>query len=114
MLGKDEQQCELMTRHGAKLAVEPHDTRAEVDLQPSKMHQVVVLTSLGAAQDRAQPRQQFARLKRLRQIVVGAQFKTDDPVHRVPARREHEDRRPAARTDATATGTLSSSRWGMR
>ena len=46
-----------------------------------------------AAQDRAQPRQQLARLERLGQIIVGAHLQADHAVHGVAARGQHQDRR---------------------
>jgi hypothetical protein len=45
-----------------------------------------------AAQDGADARQQFARLERLGQVVVGAQLQADDPVHGVALGGEHEHR----------------------
>jgi hypothetical protein len=45
-----------------------------------------------AAHDGADARGQFARVERLRQIIVGAQFQPDDPVHIFPARRQHDHR----------------------
>ena len=46
----------------------------------------------GAAQHRLDPRQQFARVKRFRQVVVGAHFQADDAVHIAAARGQHDDR----------------------
>jgi len=54
------------------------------------------------AQDRAQPRQQLARLERLRQVVVGADLEPDHAVHRVAARGEHQHRGIGARTQPAA------------
>ena len=46
-----------------------------------------------ATDDRADPGQKLARVERLRQIIVGADLESDDPVGLVAARRQHQDRR---------------------
>ena len=46
-----------------------------------------------AAQDRLDPGEQFARIERLREIVVGAHFEPDDTIHVFAARGQHDDRR---------------------
>ncbi|OIQ63275.1 hypothetical protein GALL_551850 [mine drainage metagenome] len=46
---------------------------------------------LRAAQQGAQPGQQFARAERLGQIVVGADFEADHPVDFLATRRQHQD-----------------------
>ncbi len=45
------------------------------------------------AEDRGDPEQQFARLERLRQIVVGARLQPLDPVAGLVARGQEQDRR---------------------
>ena len=56
-------------------------------------------TAAGAAQNRADARHQFARIEGLAQIVVGAEFETDDAVDVVAARREHQDGRLVGRAE---------------
>lgn len=56
-----------------------------------------------AAQYRARPGDQFARVKRLGQVVVGAQLDADDSVHCVALRGDHDDRhRQRAAAEAAA------------
>ncbi len=45
-----------------------------------------------AAQNGSQPRQQFTRLEGLRQIVIGADFQAHNPINRIAAPRQHENR----------------------
>ena len=45
-----------------------------------------------AAQQRMDPRHQFARQERLREVIVGAGFKADHVVERVALRGQHQDR----------------------
>ena len=92
-----------MAGQRAGVAVEPHD-RARRCRSPAGRTAACpcVSSALGAAQDRPQPRQQLARLERLGQIVVGAEFEPDDAVHGVAARGQHQDRRRRPRADAAA------------
>jgi len=48
--------------------------------------------SLGAAQNRANARDQLARVIRLGQIIVSAEFKADDAINVFAARRQHQHR----------------------
>ena len=45
-----------------------------------------------AAQDGADAGGQFARVERLRQVIVGAEFQADDAVDIFAARGQHDDR----------------------
>ena len=73
-----------------------------VDLEPAVALHVLRRRAALAPQDRAQPRQQFARLERLRQIVVGADLEPDHAVHGVAARGQHQDRHVGGLADAAA------------
>ena len=64
----------------------------------------------GAAQHGADAGQQFARIERLRYIVVCAKFQADDPVGFLPHRGQHHDRHiglaaePAGKVQPAFTG----------
>ncbi len=75
---------------------------AAVDLEAAVALHVLRRGARLAPQDRAQPRQQLARLERLRQIVVGADLEADDAVHGVAARGQHQDRHVGGLADAAA------------
>src|SRR3546814_14558446 len=68
-----------------------------------------------ASQDGADTGQQFTRIERLAEIVVGAEFEADDAVDLVAFRRQHQDRQgivaaqPAAdrQTDLATIGRAS-------
>ena len=60
------------------------------------------LGATAAAEDRPHPREQFARLEGLGQVVVGPHLETDDAVHGVAAGGEHQDRRVLAAADGPA------------
>src|SRR6266403_774748 len=47
----------------------------------------------GAAQNRANPGHQLARIEGLAQVVIGPELQAHDPVDVIPARREHQDGR---------------------
>ncbi len=76
-----------LSRHG----VEPPAAKAE--------HPLARLGRRGAGahatQDVSQARQQLARIDRFYQVVVGAHFESDDPVHLVAAAREDDQRHVA-------------------
>ncbi len=69
-----QQQLELIACEDFRFAVEFHLPRAGVDLQPAEMQQFRFRAARTAAQDRFQPRQQFARLERFGEIIVSADF----------------------------------------
>ena len=101
-LGQRQQQRELVGGEGAFLAVEPHGAGALVDLETAEAHRVGLRGRALAAQDGAQPGLQLARLEGLGEIVVGADFEADHPVHRLAARRQHQDRHVGGRAQAAA------------
>ena len=110
-LGQRQQNRELVRGDGALLAVDPHDARALVDLEAAEAKNVGFRCGAAlAAQDGAQAGLQFARLEWLGEIVVGAQFEADHAVHRLAARRQHQDRdvaaaaQPAAEIEAVGVG----------
>ena len=55
-----------------------------------------------APQDRAQAREQLARLEGLRQVVVRAEFEADDAVDGIAAPGQHEHRRVGGRAQLPA------------
>jgi hypothetical protein len=62
-------------------------------VQPAKCCFLHILgRRLSAAQHAADTRQQLAWLERLGQIIVRPHFKTEDPVDRLAARGQHDDR----------------------
>jgi len=87
-----QQQCKLMAGDFTCHTVEPHRACGAVYLQPAEAQHIGRRILPAAPEDRAQARQQFARLKRLRQIIVCADFQTDDPVHRIAAGGQHQNR----------------------
>ena len=97
-----QEQRELVARQRPDLAVEAHLARAAVDLQPAEAQQVGLGRTWPTPQDGSQAGKQLARLEGLGQIVVGPQLETDDAVHGVSARGQHQDRHVAARADLAA------------
>ncbi len=65
----------------------------------SALHSVRVIRRPGPAQYRAQARRQLARVERLREVVVGADLETDDPVEFLAPRGQHEHRNRRERPD---------------
>jgi hypothetical protein len=59
---------------------------------------------IAAAQDAADARQQFARLERFRQVVVGAHFQAEDAVQRLVAGGQHDDRQRRVGAQLAAQG----------
>jgi len=55
-----------------------------------------------AAQHRVDPRQQFARIERLGQVIVGAHFQPENAVDVLAARGQHDDRHLRFRADLAA------------
>jgi len=65
--------------------------------QPAKLKESGTLISYrraapGAPQDAADARQQFAWIERLGQIIVGTHLQSDDAIHRIALRSEHQHR----------------------
>jgi hypothetical protein len=59
---------------------------------------------VAAAQDAADARQQFARLERFGQVVVGAHFQAEDAVQRLVAGGQHDDRQSRLGAQLAAQG----------
>ena len=60
---------------------------------PGPDGRLAVARAVGAAQHRIDPGQQFTRVERLGEIVVRADFETDDAIGLVPLGGEHDHRR---------------------
>jgi hypothetical protein len=79
------------------LAAHGDGARVAVDLERAETHQLpaggraAVAPRAVPAQDRADARQQLARLEGFGQVVVGADLQADDAVHRVALGGEHHD-----------------------
>src|SRR5262245_45527279 len=102
MLREREQQGELIAGERPRRTVKTHLAGAAVDLESSIAQQVWLGSAPASAQDRAQPRQQLARLEWLRQIIVGPHLEAYDPVHGVAAGGQHEDGAVRASADLPA------------
>ena len=89
------QDVELVAGQLADAAVDPHLAGVDVDLEPAEAQHRVVAQRRGAAQQRLDAREQLARLEGLGQVVVGAELQTDDAVHRLAARGQHQQRQAA-------------------
>jgi hypothetical protein len=91
---KDREELELGSgeRHfGTVLAVED----AAQHVEPEFVEVVFLrlgrcLGAAGAIEDRANAREELARMEGLRNVIVGAHLEADDAVHILAARREHE------------------------
>ncbi len=90
-----------MAGQGADLSVHPHLARAAVDLEPAEAQQRIG-RRCAAPQHGAQAGQQFARVERLGQVVVGAQLQADHAVGGIAPRGEHDDRHGAGCAQAGA------------
>ena len=79
-----------------ELTGQPGLACSQVNLQPAEAQHVVGgRVRDRSTQQRLYPCQQLARLEGFGQIVISAQFEADDPVHRLAARREHQQREMA-------------------
>ena len=95
--GQRHQQVELVGGQLARRARNRNRTRVAVNLKRAKMHHLVAAGRCGAAvvvaapaQHGANAGQQLARLERLGQVVVSANFQADDAIHRVALGRQHQ------------------------
>ena len=99
------EQVELLRRE-LDLAVADHRLAAAgVDHEVAVANLLaLVAAALGrrAAQHALHPRHELARVERLRQVVVGADLETDDLVHVLVARGQHQDRDVRALAHAAA------------
>ena len=99
------QQVELLRRKLDLLVADVHLTPACVDVQVAVLDRLVLaLAALGrgATEDRADARNELARIERLRQVVVGADLESDDLVDVLVARGQHQDRHVGVLADALA------------
>ena len=98
VLGESDEQVELVARQDLRLAVDPHVAGAEVDLQATEAQRGPLLLDHPPLppQDRPQPRQEFARVEGLGQVVVGPDLQPDDAVGVVAARRSASGSGPAS------------------
>ena len=99
MFAKRVQKIEFGARHRDLRPDRRHDlTRREVDAPAGEFIDLPRGTRLDrvrrarAPQHRADSRQQFARIERLGEIIVGAHFETDDLVDILALRRDDNDR----------------------
>ena len=93
------EQVELLRRELDLLAADRRLAAAGVDAQVAvRDHLGLELAALrrGAPQDRLDPRDELARVERLRQVVVGADLEPDDLVDVLVARGQHQDRHVGA------------------
>jgi hypothetical protein len=100
--GQRKQQVELVRGQCARLAVDAHQPRAAVDGEPAEAQLVAGRLRAAPAQQGAHAGQQFARLERLRQVIVGADLQPDDAVERVALGGKHQDRQCGQRVVAGA------------
>ena len=100
-LGQRHQQIKLVRGQLTGLTRHADHARVAVNLQRAKTQRVACGgcgTLTVAAQHGANARQQFTRLKRLGQVIVGAHFQANDAVHRVTLGSEHQYRCGRQRT----------------
>jgi hypothetical protein len=69
--------------------------RAGVQRHSIDLHASAVYLVLGAPQDGSNARRQFARIERLRKIIVGSQLQADDAIDVFAARGQHQNRNAA-------------------
>ena len=95
-LGQHGQELELVAGEVAGLAAQARLACAQVDFELAE-DQDLVVTGFGrrAPQQGLDTRQQFTRLERLGQVVVGAQLQANDAVHGLATRGQHQQRQPA-------------------
>jgi hypothetical protein len=77
--------------------------RVAIDFQTAEPQRPVSGCAARApAQYRAQPGQQFARLERFGQVIVGADLQAHDPIGRISASGQHQHRRVGFRAQLAA------------
>ncbi len=74
------------------LAVDLRHAARQVQRQVAQLHLRAGLRRVGSPQHGAQPCGEFARVAGLGQVVVGAQFQTEDAVQRLAAGGQHQHR----------------------
>ena len=70
--GEGQEQLELMAGERTNFSVEPHFARTVIDVESAKAQHVRAGRAFDAPQDCLKSRRQFARLKRLAEIIIGA------------------------------------------
>ena len=73
-----------------------------IDFEAAETQRLLGRWRAAPAQDRAQPREQFARLEGFGQIVVRAELESDDAIGCVAARGQHQHGRVALRAQRAA------------
>ena len=103
------QHCKLTAGERHRLIFTEHFTRTEVQFELTKRNDRFFLRRRArqfirlTAQDCANTCQQFTRVKRFRDVIVSADFQSNDTVHFFALRRNHNDRhRVALAAQATA------------
>ena len=71
-------------------AVAHHLARSRIERDAVHLDAPAGRLAVGPPQNRPDPRHQFARVERLGQIIVGAQFEAHDAVHVLAPRGQHE------------------------
>ena len=90
-LSEHHEQIELVAGEVADRAAEPRHARAQIDFEAAEAQHVVTRRlRRGTPEQRLDAGQQFARLEGFGQVVVGSEFEADDAVHRLAARRQHQ------------------------
>ena len=103
--GHGAHQGELVVGQVADLAIDTQAPCIAINLEPAKTQYrsgALVAGTAPATQHGANPCQQFTRLKRFGQIVVGAQFKADNAIGRIAARGQHQYRQVGFGADGSA------------
>ena len=93
---------ELVAGEGLFLAVDAHGSRLAVDGETAEAQRRIGGGGATAAENGANARLQLARTEGFGQIVVGADLQSDDAIHLLAARGQHQDRRLGARADRAA------------
>ena len=94
-----------MSGEHAFFAVDQHPACRTVDRKPAEAQHLAGCWPVPAGpapQDGPQPGQQFARIERFGQVIVGADFQADDAVRVLAACGQHQDRHVGAGTDRSA------------
>jgi hypothetical protein len=91
MANEEMEEVELLCGQLQQLAGSSHLSGARVELQLVERQGVGPwAVRLGAAEHAPDPCDQLAWGERLRDVVVGAELETDDPVGLLPASRQHD------------------------
>ena len=85
------QNIELKGCHFHRCALAQNVARPRVNANPVHFQFAARITLFQPPQDRFHARHQLTRVKRLRQVIVRAEFQTDDPVLILATRRQHHN-----------------------